>query len=96
MPAATRGMDFMGKTSSTVAKLLSVMGELGTLSETSSAGCSSVGSVTLVEAGGEGGLGSTVPKQPSSNLFRGRSISPSKGYLNLAKTFQFQLSHFAF
>ena len=70
MPATTRGMDFMGKTSSAVAKLLSVMGELGTLSETSLAGGSSVGSVTSVEAGGEGGLGSTLPKQPSSNLVR--------------------------
>ena len=45
----------MGKTSSAVAKLLSAMGELGTLSETSLAGCS-VGSVTSVEAGGEVGL----------------------------------------
>ena len=60
----------MQKTNSTVAKLLSATGELGPLSETSSVGCSSVGSVTSVEAGGEGGLSSTLPKQPSSSLVR--------------------------
>ena len=70
MPATTRGMDFMGKSSSAVAKLLSAMGELGLLPETSSAGCSSGGPVISVEAGGEGGIGSTLPKQPSSNLVR--------------------------
>ena len=70
MPSTTRGMDIMGKTSSAVAKLLSAMGELGSLPETSSAGCSSGGSVISVEAGGEGGLRFTLPKQPSSNLVR--------------------------
>ena len=43
-----------GKTSSDVAKLLSATGELGSLPETSSVGCSSEGSANSVEAGGEG------------------------------------------
>ena len=50
--------------------LLSVMGELGSLPETSSVGCSSGGSVISVEADREGGLGSTLPKQPSNNLVK--------------------------
>ena len=70
MPAISKGMDFMGKTNSAVAKLLSVMGELGSLPEASSVGCSSGGPVISVEADGEGGLGSTLPKQPSSNLVK--------------------------
>ena len=51
----------MEETSSTVAKLLSVTGELGSLPETSSVGCSSESSATSIEAGGEGGLDSTLP-----------------------------------
>ena len=64
----------MGKTSSAVAKLLSAVGGLDSLVGVSSIGCSSEGSVISVEADGEGGLGvaagSTLPKQPSSNLVR--------------------------
>ena len=70
MPAITKGMDFMGKTNSAVAKLLSVMGELGSLPKASSMGCSSGGPVISVEADGEGGHGSTLPKQPSNNLVK--------------------------
>ena len=70
MPVITKGMDFMGKTNSAVAKLLSVMGELGSLPEASSVGCSPGGPVIPVEADGEGGLGSTLPKQLSNNLFK--------------------------
>ena len=60
----------MGKTNSAVAKLLSVMDELGSLPEASSVGCSSRGPVISLEADGEGGLGSTLPKQPSNNLVK--------------------------
>ena len=79
----------MGKTNSTVAKLLSALGELGTLSGTSSAGCSSVGSVTSVEAGGEGGLHSTLPKQPSSNVVREEVSVPARTILILLRPSHF-------
>ena len=75
----------MGKTSSAVAKLLSAMGELGSLLETSSAGCSSGGPVISVEAG-EGGLGSTLPKQPSSNLVREEVSVPVRAILILLRS----------
>ena len=66
----TRGIDFMGMTNSAVDMLLPAMGELDSLPGASSVGCSSGGSVISVEADGEGGLGSTLPKQPSSNLVK--------------------------
>ena len=49
MPAITKGMDFIGKTNSAVDMLLPMMGELDSLSGTSSMGCSSGGSVASVE-----------------------------------------------
>ena len=63
-------MDFRGKTNSAVDMLLPAMGELDSLPGASSMGCSSGGYMILVEADGEGGLGSTLPKQPSNNLVR--------------------------
>ena len=65
----TKEMDFMGKTNSAVDMLLSAMGELGSLLE-AYVQCSSGGSVISVEADGEGGLGSILPKQPSNNLVK--------------------------
>ena len=70
MPAITKEMDFTGKTNSAVDMLLPAMGELDLLSGASSTGCSSGGSVTSVEVDGEGGLGFTLPKQPSNNLVK--------------------------
>ena len=46
------------------------MGELGSFPEAFSVGCSSGGSVISVETDGEGGLGSTLPKQLSNNLVK--------------------------
>ena len=85
IPATNKGMDFIGKTSSTVAKLFSATGELGSLPETSSAGCSAEGSATLIEAGGEGGLSTTLPKQPSSSLVREEVSVPARAILILLR-----------
>ena len=63
-------MDFIGKTNSAMDMLLPVVGELDSLPGTSSMGCSSGAFVISVEADGEGGLGSTLPKQPSNNLVK--------------------------
>ena len=70
MPLITKGIDFIGKTNSAVDMLLPAMGELDSLSGPSSMGCSSGGSVTSVEVDGDGGPGSTLPKQPSNNLVK--------------------------
>ena len=90
MPVITMGMDFMGRTNSAVDMLLSVMGELSSLPEASSVGCSSGGSVISVEADGEGGLGSTLPKQPSNNLVKEEVSVPVRATLVLLKPFRFK------
>ena len=84
MPVITKGMDFMGKTNSAVAKLLSAMGELGSLPEASSVGCSSGGPVLSVVQ-----FGSTPPKQPSSNL-----VKEEVSVLVRATLILFRPSHF--
>ena len=80
-----RGWTSWEKTNSAVAKLLSAVGRLGSLSEASSAGCSSGGPVISVEADGEEGFGSTLPKQPSSNLVREEVSVPVRATLILLK-----------
>ena len=52
-------------------------------------GCSSGGSVISVEADGEGGLGSTLPKQPSNNLVKEEVSVPARATLILLKTSHF-------
>ena len=82
-------MDFIGKTNSTVDMLLPVMGELDPLPGASSRGCSSEGSVISVEADGDGGLGSTLPKQPSNNLVKEEVSIPARATLNLPRPSNF-------
>ena len=82
-------MDFMRKTNSAIAKLLSAMGELGSLPEASSVGCSSGGPVISVEADREGGLGSTLPKQHSSNLVKEEVSVPVRATLILLRNSYF-------
>ena len=85
----TKGMDFMGKTNSAVDMLLPAMGELDSLPEASQVGCSSGGSVISVKADGEGGLGSTLPKQPSNNLVKEEVSVPLRATLILLRPSHF-------
>ena len=87
MPAITKGMDFIGKTNFAVDILFPVMGELD--SGAASKECSSGGSVTSVEVDGEGGLGSTLPKQPSNNLVKEEVSVPARATLSLPRPSDF-------
>ena len=82
-------MDFIGKTSSAVDMLFPAMGELDSLLGASSMECSSGGSVISVEADGEGGLGSTLPKQPSNNLVKEEVSIPVRATLILPRPSHF-------
>ena len=85
----TKGMDFMGKTNSVVDMLLPAMDKLDSLPGASSMECSSGGSVISVEADGEGGLGSTLPKQPSNNLVKEEVSVPVRATLVLPRPSHF-------
>ena len=52
-------------------------------------GCSSGGSMISVEVDGEGGLGSTLPKQPSNNLVKEEVSVPARGTLSLPRPSHF-------
>ena len=86
----------MGKTNCDVAKLLSVMDELGSLPEASSVGCSSGDPVISVEEDGEGRLGSTVPKQPCSNLVKEEVSVLSRATLILLRPSHFNCAALLF
>ena len=89
MPAITKGIDFIGKTNSAVDMLLPAMGELDLLSGASSKRCSSGDSMTSVEVDGKGGLGSTLPKQPSNNLVKEEVSLPARATLHLPRPSHF-------